>query len=81
MIDNAQQHLTDLGMIDKFDLICGDMFDENFKIQEKVDVVVCSYVLSTFITNFEDLKTILTQCRKMVKDDGYLLITDFSWVH
>ena len=57
------------------------MFDPNFKIIEKVDVVVCSYVLCTFITNFEDLKKILTQCRKFVKDDGFVLITDFSWVN
>lgn len=27
MIDNAQKHLSDLGIVDKFDLVCGDMFD------------------------------------------------------
>ena len=45
-----------------------------------MDVVVISYVLSTFITKFEDLVTILRQSKKMMKDDGYLFITDFSWV-
>lgn len=65
--------------MDKFELICADMFDPDFQISEKVDAVVCSYVLSTFITTYEDLKKILTQCRKLVKDDGYVLITDFSW--
>ena len=69
-----------MGISDKFELVCGDMFDENFLIKEKVDVVVISYVLSTFITKFEDLVTILRQSKKMMKDDGYLFITDFSWV-
>lgn len=80
MIEAATKNLTNLGIAEKFELFCADMFDENFTLPEKVDVVVCSYVLTTFLTNFEDLKKILRACRRCLKDDGYLFITDFSWV-
>jgi tRNA G10 N-methylase Trm11 len=59
MIEGATKNLTDLGIYDKFELICADMFDENFELPEKVDAVICSYVLTTFLTNFDDLKKIL----------------------
>ena len=80
MIDGATKHLTELGIAEKFELFCADMFDDSFELPEKVDGVICSYVLTTFLTNYEDLKKLLKQCRKCVKDDGFLFITDFSWV-
>ena len=46
-------------MIDKFELICQDIFDENFELAEKVDCVVCTYVLTTFINNHDMLVKIL----------------------
>ena len=49
MISQAEAELTKQGIIDKFQLICHDIFDERFQLREKVDCVVLSYVLSTFI--------------------------------
>jgi len=80
MIVGAKKNLTNLGIVDKFELICADMFDDSFELPEKVDVVICTHVLTTFLTNFEDLKKRLKACRKCLKDDGYLYITDFSWI-
>jgi ubiquinone/menaquinone biosynthesis C-methylase UbiE len=30
MIDAARKELTEIGIIDKFDLVCADIFDETF---------------------------------------------------
>ena len=51
MIENSRKSLTAMGIIDKFELICADIFDESFEVPEKVDAVVISYVLCTFIEN------------------------------
>ena len=59
MIEFARRELTELGIVDKFELVCKDIFDEDFELSEKVDCVVISYVLSTFITNHEQLVKIL----------------------
>ena len=59
MIESATKNLTELGMADKFELVCADMFDDKFELPEKVDAVICSYVLTTFLTNYDDLKKIL----------------------
>ena len=60
MIEGATKNLIELGIADKFELVCADMFDDSFEIPEKVDAVICSYVLTTFLTNFDDLKKILS---------------------
>ena len=39
-----------MGLIDKFELVCADILDENFVLQEKVDCVVLSYTLSAFVS-------------------------------
>ena len=44
---------------DKFELICHDIFDETFLLPEKVDCVVLSYTLTTFISNYDMLAAIL----------------------
>jgi len=62
MIESATKELTDLGIIDKFQLICHDIFDENFELPEKVDCVVLTYVLSTFINSQDMLVNLLKQC-------------------
>ena len=80
MIESAKKNLTGLGIIDKFELVVADIFDESFQLPEKVDCVVHSYTLTTFINNSEQLTKILSQCKKFVKDDGYMLISDFSWM-
>ena len=49
MIEAARKELTDLEIIDKFDLVCHDIFDENFELPEKVDCAVLSYTVTTFI--------------------------------
>ena len=80
MIDQAQKELTELNLIDSFDLICHDIFDETFQLADKVDCVVLSYTLSTFICNMEMLVKMLTRCKSMIKDDGCVFVADFSWV-
>lgn len=64
MIDDAVANLTKLGMADKFELICADIFDEKFTLPEQVDCVVLSYTVSTFINNMEMLTDILHHCRR-----------------
>ena len=77
MIEEARKDLTELGMIDKFELVCADIFDEKFALQEKVDVVVICYTLCTFINSYDMLAKILEQCCKYTKNDGFMLVTDF----
>lgn len=64
MIENARKDLTQKGLIDKFELVAADIFDQSFQLPEKVDCVVLSYTVSTFINNFNMLREILSQCRK-----------------
>ena len=81
MIDDARVNLTNLGIIDQFELVVADIFDSSFTLPEKVDGVILSYTLTTFINNFDMLAEIINQCSKQVKKDtGFLFITDFSWV-
>ena len=80
MIDEAGKILTEKGIIDKFELVCADIFDEKFTLSEKVDCVVLSYTITTFINSYEMLKSILQQCSKVIKDDGYVFVADFQWV-
>ena len=40
-----------------------------------------SYTVTTFINKYEQLADILKQCFKVVKDDGYMLVADFSYVN
>ena len=55
LIECARKNLTELGIIDKFELVVADIFDQSFQLPEKVDCVVLSYTLTTFINNFEML--------------------------
>ena len=64
MLEQAKSNLTELGLIDKFELVCSDILDEKFELSEKVDCVVCSYAITTFINDFENLVQILKQCRR-----------------
>ena len=82
MLEAGRKELTELGIIDKFELICADIFDtEKFKLPEQVDCVVISYAFTTFINNFDMLKKLLQQCKKQTKEDvGCCLIADFSYV-
>ena len=41
--------------MDKFELLVADVFDEKFTLPEKVDCVVLSYTLTTFINKYEQL--------------------------
>ena len=50
MIETANTSLTEMGLIDQFELVCADILDENFELDEKVDCVVLSYALSAFIS-------------------------------
>lgn len=79
MIDESKANLRRLGIADQFELICADIFDESFALPEKVDCVVLSYTITCFINKRESLVEILRQCSKQIKDDGYILITDFSF--
>ena len=64
MIDIARANLTEMGIIDQFELVCADIFDTSFKLPEKVDCVVLSYTLTTFINNMKMCTEILRQCKK-----------------
>jgi len=81
MIDDARTNLASMGLADKFELICADIFDETFALPEKVDMVICSYTLSTFINKEEMLTKILSQCRKQIKPSGMVFLTEFSYVN
>ena len=81
MISTARTQLTKKGLIEKFELICGDIYDENLTLPEKVDVVVLCNTVSTFISNFGMLQQLFVQCRKLAKEkDGVLFIYDFSYI-
>ena len=80
MIERAQTILQEKGIADKFELICADMFDESFQLEDKVDCVVCQYTISTFNNSFEMLTKILQRCKDQVKPGGYVVIADFSYV-
>ena len=80
MIEIARANLTELGIIDKFELVCADIFDTTFKLPEKVDCVVLSYTLTTFINNLGMLTEILRQCKKQLKEGGHICLTDFEYV-
>jgi hypothetical protein len=47
-------------------------------MKEKVDCVVVSYSVCTFINSFEMLTSFLSQLRKFFKEDGFMIISDFS---
>ena len=69
-----------MGIIDKFELVCADIFDESFVLPEKVDCIVASYTLTTFINNMDMCKDILSQCKKVLKPGGHVLLCDFEYV-
>jgi len=48
-----------MNIMDKFELICSDIFEESFKLPEKVDCVVLSYTITTFINSYEMLSKLL----------------------
>ena len=81
MIEDARKSLTELGIISQFELVCADIFDHAFELEEKVDCVVMSYTLCTFIDNYPMLVEILKQCSKQLKPDGFIFISDFSYVN
>lgn len=77
MIEAARKHLTEMKIIDLFELVCFDIFDDEFQLSEKVDCIVLSYTITTFINSYGMLNKILSQCAKVLKDDGYMFIADF----
>ena len=59
MLEQAKQSLTEQGLIDKFELVCSDILDVEFKLPEQVDCVVLSYAITTFIDEYPNLVQIL----------------------
>jgi hypothetical protein len=55
MISTARTQLTQKGLIDKFELICADIYDDNLTLPEKVDVVLLVNTVTTFISSYEML--------------------------
>ena len=80
MLERAQKNLTDLNLIDKFEFICCDLFNENVQLREKVDCVVAPFLLDTCIENYEMLAKFFSLCVALIKDDGFLFVTDIYWV-
>ena len=70
-----------MGIIDKFELICHDIFDKTLEIPEKVDCVVLCYTLATFICDYDMLLNLFKICASHVKDDGLLFVSGGSWVN
>ena len=79
MLDRAQTMLEEKGIADKFELVQGDILDDAFKLDEQVDVVVASYVISAFISNSEVLAEFISSCKEKLKPGGYLLILEVSY--
>ena len=52
--------MTELNIIEKFELVCADIFRDDFALSEKVDCVVLSYTISTFVNNYATLKKLLS---------------------
>jgi 2-polyprenyl-3-methyl-5-hydroxy-6-metoxy-1,4-benzoquinol methylase len=60
MIEAAKKHLTKLNIMDKFELLCYDIFDDSFSMPEKVDCVVLSYTVTAFINDYDMLKKLFS---------------------
>ena len=58
-----------------------DITDDNFELPEKVDGVTASFSLTAFISNKDMLDKVFRNIKKMIKPDGYVLITDFEYVN
>ena len=80
MLESARKNLSEMKIVDKFDFVCSNILDDDFQLPEKVDVVVVSYMLSACIDNYQTLAKFFSQCIKLIKEGGFLHITDFSWV-
>lgn len=80
MIEAARKNLTELNIIDKFELVCFDIFDEEFNLPEKVDCIVFSYTITTFINTYGMLQKLISQASKVLAPDGYLFIADWQYV-
>lgn len=76
-MENASKNLTELNLIDKFEFVCSDIFDE---LHEKVDCIVASFMLNTCIQNYEMLSKFFSLCVTLLRDDGCLFVTEFCWV-
>ena len=79
MIEIAKKQIAQLGLQDQFSFHVADVFDEQFVLPEKVDCVVLCYIVSAFVTSQEMLTKLLARCRDLLKEDGYVLITDFCY--
>ncbi len=79
MLDRAKIKLEEKGMADKFELIQGDILEDSFEVNEKVDVVVASYVISAFISNSEVLTKFISRCKDRLKPGGYLVILELCY--
>ena len=79
MLDRTQMILEKKGIADKFELVQGDILDDKFVLNEQVDVVVASYVISAFVTNSEVLAEFISRCKDKLKPGGYLLILEVSY--
>ena len=58
-----------------------EISSSKFELAEKVDCVVISYVLCTFLTNVETLQKMLERCKAQIKKDGCVFIADWSYNH
>jgi len=79
MLKEAKRILTEKGIIDKFELICADIFADDFKLDIKVDCVVMCYVTCTFINRQDVLNKLFQRAKAFLKEDGYILLTDVCW--
>jgi len=79
MLECARGKLSEMKVVDKFEFVCSNILDDDFQLPEKVDVVVVSYMLCTCIDNFQTLAKFFFQCIKLIREDGFVHVTDSSW--
>ncbi len=79
MLDRAQMILEEKGIADKFELVQGDILEDSFEVNEKVDAVVASYVISAFAANSEVLTKFISCCKDKLKPGGYLVILELCY--
>ena len=53
--------------------------EDSFEVNEKVDVVVASYVISAFVSNSEVLTKFISRCKDRLKPGGYLVILEVCY--
>ena len=80
MIASAKEEMGKKGISDKFDFVVASILEEDWKITEKVDSIVMSYLLTDFATSMDILVLALKNSKKYLKKGGSIIICDFGYI-